>query len=68
MLPAGEKNKPLMIIHIIIIMCNIYGLPGGASGTENPPGSTGDGRDAGSTPCWEDPLKKGIATHASILA
>ena len=33
-----------------------------------PPTNTGDIRDAGSTPGWEDPLKERMATHSSILA
>ena len=35
---------------------------------KNPPANTGDERDAGSIPSWEDPLEKGMATHSSFLA
>ena len=31
---------------------------------KNPPNNAGDARDLG----WEDPMKKGMATHSSILA
>ena len=34
---------------------------------KNLPANTGDIRDAGSTPGWEDPLKERMATHSSIL-
>ena len=39
-------------------------FPGG-SVVKNPSASAGD---SGSSPGWEDPLKKGMATHSSILA
>ena len=35
---------------------------------KNPPVNSGDIRDVGSTPGWEDSLKEGMATHSSILA
>ena len=35
---------------------------------KNPPANTGDERDAGSIPSWEDPLEKEMATHSSHLA
>ena len=35
---------------------------------KNLPANTGDVRDTGSIPGWEDPLEKEMATHASILA
>ena len=35
---------------------------------KNPPANTGDERDAGSIPSWEDPLEKEMATHSSPLA
>jgi len=35
---------------------------------KNPPANTGDTRDAGSTPGWEDPLEKEMAPYCSILA
>ena len=31
---------------------------------KNPPNNAGDARDLG----WEDPMKKGMANHSSILA
>ena len=34
---------------------------------KNPPVNSGDIRDVGSTPGWEDSLKEGMATHSSIL-
>ena len=40
------------------------GFPGGSDGKE----STCTVGDLGSTPGWEDPLEKGMATHSSILA
>ena len=43
------------------------GFPGG-SVVKNPPASTGNVGDSGSTPGREDPLEKGMATHSSILA
>ena len=39
-------------------------FPGGSAGKE----STCNVGDLGSIPGWEDPLKKGMATHSSILA
>ena len=44
------------------------GFPGGASGKENPPANTGDVRAQVRPLGWEDLLKKGMATHSSILA
>jgi len=35
---------------------------------KNPPANAGDPRDAGSMLGQEDPLEKGMATHARILA
>ena len=35
---------------------------------KNLPASGGQVRDSGSIPGQEDPLKKGMATHSSILA
>ena len=35
---------------------------------KNPPVNSGDIRDVGSTPGWEESLKEGMATHSSILA
>ena len=35
---------------------------------QNLPANTGDVRDTGSIPGWEDPLEEGTATHSSILA
>ena len=35
---------------------------------KNPPGNSGDVRDLGSIPGWEDPLEEGTATHSSVLA
>ena len=35
---------------------------------KNPPANTGDERDAGSIPSWEDPLEKEKSTHSIILA
>ena len=35
---------------------------------KNPPANTGDTRDAGSTPGWEDPLEKEMTPYCSILA
>ena len=35
---------------------------------KNLPANAGDIRDAGLIPEWEDPLKKEIAIHSSILA
>ena len=43
------------------------GLPGGTSGIE-PPANAGDIRGVGLIPGGEDTLKKGTATHTSILA
>ena len=40
------------------------GFPGGSDG-EEPACDVGE---LGSTPDWEDPLEKGMATHLSILA
>ena len=40
------------------------GFPGGSDGKE----STCSAGDKCSIPGWEDPLKKGMATHSSILA
>ena len=37
----------------------------GDSVLKDPPANAGD---AGSTPGWGDPLKKGMATHSSVLA
>ena len=42
----------------------IPGFPGGSDGNE----SACNAGDAGLIPGWEDPLKKGMATHFSILA
>ena len=39
-------------------------FPGSSNGKE----STCHTGDPGSIPGWEDPLKKGMATHSSILA
>ena len=35
---------------------------------KKPPANSGDIREAGFIPGWEDHLEEGIATHASILA
>ena len=35
---------------------------------KNLPANAGDRGGMDSTPGWEDPLEKGMATHASILA
>ena len=35
---------------------------------KNPPVTSGDIRDVGFTPGWEDSLEEGMATHSSILA
>ena len=35
---------------------------------KNPPANTGDTRDTGSFPGWEDPLEEEMATHCSSLA
>ena len=35
---------------------------------KNPPANAGYVRDTGPSLGWEDPLKKGMATHSSILA
>ena len=35
---------------------------------KNPPVNSGDIRDVGFTPGWEDSLEEGMATHSSILA
>ena len=35
---------------------------------KNPNANSGDIRDMGSIPGWEDPLEKEMATHPSILA
>ena len=32
------------------------------------PANTGDTKDAGLIPAWEDPLEKEMATHFSVLA
>ena len=42
-------------------------FPGG-SVVKNPPANAGDLRDPGSIPGLEDPLKKEMATHSSIVA
>ena len=39
-----------------------------ALGVKSLPANAGDARDAGSIPGEEDPLKKGMAAHSSILA
>ena len=39
------------------------GFPGGSDGKE----STGNARDLGLIPGWEDPLEEGMATHSRIL-
>ena len=43
------------------------GFPGGTHGKE-PACHSGDIRDMGLIPGWEDPLEEGMATHSSILA
>ena len=35
---------------------------------KNPPANSGDIRDTGSVPDWEDALEEGMATHSSFLA
>jgi len=35
---------------------------------KNPPVNSGDLRDSGLIPGWEDPLEEGTATHPSVLA
>ena len=35
---------------------------------KNPPADAGYIRDEGSIPGWEDPLRKSMATHSTILA
>ena len=42
-------------------------FPGGSM-IKNPPANAGDAKDVGSIPGHEDALKKGMATHSSILA
>ena len=46
-----------------LISLDFEGFPSGSDGKE----STCNVGDPGSTPGWEDPLEKGIATHSSIL-
>ena len=48
-------------------VCTFVGFPDGASCKESAC-NAGDTRDAGSVPGGEDPLKKEMATHSSILA
>ena len=55
---GSEKNYVLKVS---------WGSPGGASGKE-PTSQWGDVRDAGLSLGWEYPLKKGMATHCSILS
>ena len=43
------------------------GFPDGLV-VKNPSANAGATGDLGSTPGWEDPLKKDMATHSSILA
>ena len=43
------------------------GVPGGAV-VKNPPASSGDTRDWGSIPGWEDASEEEVATLSSILA
>ena len=35
---------------------------------KNPPANSGDVRDMGSIPGWDDPLEVELATHSSTLA
>ena len=35
---------------------------------KNLPANTGDARDVGSIPGWEDPLENELACHSSVLA
>ena len=42
-------------------------FPGGSM-IKNPPANAGDAEYVGSIPGQEDALKKGMATHSSILA
>ena len=58
--PLSWKRKTEPII-------TLQGFPGGL-GAKNPPVNPGDTRDSGSIPGSEDPLKKEMATHSSILA
>ena len=46
-----------------LISLDFEGFPSGSDGKE----STCNAGNLGSTPAWEDPLEKGIATHSSIL-
>ena len=45
-------------------MLDHKGFPGGSDGKE----STGNARDLGLIPGWEDPLEECTATHPNILA
>ena len=44
-------------------MLDHKGFPGGSDGKE----STGNARDLGLIPGWEDPLEERMATHSRIL-
>ena len=46
-----------------LISLDFEGFPSGSDDKE----STCNAGNLGSTPAWEDPLEKGIATHSSIL-
>ena len=53
------------LINTIVLICSDF-LSG--SEVKQPPTNSGNGRDMGSIPGWEDPLGKEVATHSSILA
>ena len=52
---------------IVMYQYGFLGFPGNARG-KNPPANEEDIRDPVWSPSWKDPLMKGMATHASILA
>ena len=51
-----------------IYIYSLTGLPRLALGANNPATSSGDIRDVGLVPSWEDLLEKDMATHSRILA
>ena len=51
---------------VYLIICVIYGLPGGSE-VKNPP-VVHEPQETRVQPLgWEDPLEEGLATHSSIL-
>ena len=54
-------------LKFLITFPRILGFPG-SSMVKNPPANSGDARDIGSIPRWEDLLEKEMAIHFSILA